>query len=80
MIRLVVLLSLMIALPAAAAAEAPSPAASAEAEAPRPARLKFKSRGPVCLCGNGLSEKDIERAAKRTADGPAEPHPSRSEK
>lgn len=25
-------------------------------------RLKFKSAGPVCICGEGLSERDIEQA------------------
>jgi len=25
-------------------------------------RLKFKSAGPVCMCGEGLSERDIEQA------------------
>ncbi len=25
-------------------------------------RLKFKSAGPVCICGEGLSERDIEKA------------------
>ena len=25
-------------------------------------RLKFKSSGPVCMCGQGMSERDIERA------------------
>lgn len=25
-------------------------------------RLKFKSSGPVCMCGEGMSERDIERA------------------
>ena len=28
-------------------------------------RLRFKSRGPVCMCGDGLSERDIERAMVR---------------
>ncbi len=27
-------------------------------------RLKFKKKGPVCMCGDGLDEKDI-RAAQR---------------
>jgi len=26
---------------------------------PRKSRLKFKDRGPTCLCADGLSEKDI---------------------
>lgn len=59
------MLSLMIAMPVMAAPEATSPAASSagEHDAPRAPRLKFKSRRPICMCGNGLSEKDIEQAA-----------------
>jgi|GEM_PF-2139655 len=26
---------------------------------PKKSRLKFKDRGPTCLCADGLSEKDI---------------------
>ena len=29
---------------------------------PAKGRLKFKSAGPVCMCGDGLSERDIEQA------------------
>jgi len=29
-------------------------------------RLKFKSAGPVCMCGEGMSEKDIEQALARS--------------
>jgi hypothetical protein len=25
-------------------------------------RLKFKSSGPVCMCGEGMNERDIEKA------------------
>lgn len=60
---------------AAANAVAVVPAASAETTAqatplrgglpPPSGRLKFKSAGPVCMCGDGLSEQDIERAATR---------------
>jgi len=28
-------------------------------------RLKFKSSGPVCMCGEGMSERDIEQAMAR---------------
>ena len=38
---------------------------------PAQGRLRFKSAGPVCMCGEGLSEKDIERAMAR--QGPAKP-------
>lgn len=32
-------------------------------------RLKFKSSGPVCMCAEGMSERDIEQAmAKSKAD------------
>lgn len=29
------------------------------AAAPKRPRLKFKGKGPTCLCADGLSEKDI---------------------
>ena len=29
-------------------------------------RLKFKSSGPVCMCGEGLSERDIEQALAKS--------------
>jgi len=32
---------------------------SAQSSSPRKSRLKFKDRGPTCLCADGLSEKDI---------------------
>lgn len=32
---------------------------------PAKGRLRFKSAGPVCMCGEGLSEKDIEAAMIR---------------
>ena len=28
-------------------------------------RLKFKSAGPVCMCAEGMSERDIEQAMAR---------------
>lgn len=28
-------------------------------------RLKFKSSGPVCMCAEGMSERDIERAMEK---------------
>lgn len=81
------MLSLMIAMPVAAAPDmaapntaTPAEGAASESNAPDSLRLKFKSRGPVCLCGNGLSEKDIERATKPSADRSTEPHPTRSKK
>lgn len=77
-----VLLSLMIAMPAIAAPDAavPEAGAASENEAARVPRLKFKSRRPICLCGNGMSEKDIEQGSRANANRPAEPHPTRSEK
>lgn len=79
-----VLLSLMIAMPAIAAPDAAVPetetGAASTNEAARAPRLKFRSRRPVCLCGNGMSEKDIEQASRANANRPAEPHPTRSEK
>lgn len=35
-------------------------AESPEANKKRP-RLKFKSKGPACMCADGLSEKDIQQ-------------------
>lgn len=61
---------------AAVAQEPASPAnASSPVSSPVPAsgRLKFKGRGPVCVCSSGLSERDIEQAAKRRADAGTEP-------
>lgn len=29
-------------------------------------RLKFKSAGPICMCAEGLSEKDIEQALAKS--------------
>lgn len=76
-----VLLSLMMPMPAIAAPDATVPQSAASAsEAPRAPRLKFKSRRPICLCGNGMSEKDIEQGSRANANRPAEPHPTRSEK
>ncbi len=76
-----VLLALMIAMTATAAPDAPIPpeSAASERDAPRAPRLKFKSRGPICLCGSGLSEKDIEQAT-RAQQRSTDPHPTRSEK
>jgi len=34
-------------------------------------RLKFKSAGPVCICGEGLSERDIEQGMARSKPGNA---------
>lgn len=28
-------------------------------------RLKFKSGGPVCMCGEGMNERDIERLTEK---------------
>lgn len=66
------LVLLAYATPAIAAPESQSqispPLTAASGGAPPPAgRLRFKSAGPVCMCGEGLSEKDIERAMARQA-------------
>lgn len=29
-------------------------------------RLKFKSSGPVCMCGNGMSEQDLLKALAKS--------------
>jgi len=46
------------------ATPAPLPISKSPGALPAPTgRLKFKSAGPVCLCGDGgLSERDIEQA------------------
>lgn len=36
---------------------------------PRAPRLKFRSRGPACMCLSGLSEADIQAAQSRREDG-----------
>ena len=50
----------------AAPASPPSPSATVATGGsgvpPAKGRLRFKSAGPVCMCGEGMSEKDIERA------------------
>lgn len=50
---------------AATLVSAPSASAAAAAQGGVPqatGRLKFKSAGPVCMCAEGLSERDIEQA------------------
>ena len=39
-----------------------------EAE-PRKPRLKYRSRGPACMCLNGLSEAEIQAAQRRREKG-----------
>lgn len=34
-------------------------------------RLKFKSGGPVCMCGEGMSERDIERLTEKLKENRA---------
>lgn len=76
-----VLLSLIAgaAPPVVAAADKSLPSSSTASGTPSlPAatgRLKFKSSGPVCMCGEGLSEKDIEQAlAKLQHEKSADQH------
>ena len=45
---------------------ATGPGAYAAVPAPK-GRLKFKSAGPVCMCGEGMSERDIEHALAKSA-------------
>ncbi|BAZ92408.1 hypothetical protein TspCOW1_27200 [Thiohalobacter sp. COW1] len=48
----------------------PTAAAGGEQKAePRSPRLKFRSRGPACMCLSGLSEADIQAAQSRREDG-----------
>ena len=35
---------------------------------PKKSRLKFKSRGPTCLCADGLTEADIVAQQKAASD------------
>lgn len=63
----IVVLSLAAAsvAPAAAAAGPETTAQAKQWQGGVPAakgRLKFKSSGPVCMCAEGLSERDIEQA------------------
>jgi hypothetical protein len=39
-----------------------------EAE-PRSPRLKYRSRGPACMCLSGLSEAEIQAAQRRREEG-----------
>lgn len=62
------LVILMHTAPALAAAELPLVPSATVAAAGSPkatGRLRFKSAGPVCMCGEGLSERDIEAAMRR---------------
>ncbi|HSH30316.1 MAG TPA: hypothetical protein VK971_10445 [Thiohalobacter sp.] len=36
---------------------------------PSSSRLKFRSRGPACMCLSGLSEADIQAAQSRREEG-----------
>ena len=48
------------------ASDMAAPATSGQGGVPAPkGRLKFKSSGPVCMCAEGLSEKDIEQAMSK---------------
>lgn len=64
----------------AVSAELITPATSGQGGVPAPkGRLKFKSSGPVCMCAEGLSEKDIEQAlakarSEKGADKSADPN------
>ena len=53
------------AAPALAADASPQPGMASgtySSVPPAKGRLKFKSNGPVCMCAEGLSERDIEQA------------------
>lgn len=55
----------------AAEPEIPKPVAEPAASADKPARLRFRSKGPACMCLDGLSEAEIaaaERARKRSTE------------
>lgn len=58
------------------ASDMAAPATSGQGGVPAPkGRLKFKSSGPVCMCAEGLSEKDIEQAlAKAKSEKSADPN------
>lgn len=42
--------------------------AAVEQPEPKKSRLKFKSRGPTCLCADGLTEADIVAQQKAASD------------
>lgn len=70
---LVVLLLLMPAATPVGATESPAAGRQAQSpeDAPAPGRLRFRSKGPACMCLDGLSEAEIaaaERARKASAD------------
>lgn len=67
-------------------AEMLKPATPGQGGVPAPrGRLKFKSSGPVCMCAEGLGERDIEQAlaksqSDKVADGNADASPGNSQK
>jgi len=65
------LLSLaVVAFAGVASAESTRQTTPAQGEVPAPTgRLKFRSAGPVCICGNGLSEKEIEQSTAKSKAG-----------
>lgn len=42
-------------------------------------RLKFRDRGPACMCAGGLSEEDIRRAERRRRPAAGEFEDSRTD-
>lgn len=57
--------------------ETVSPAPVPEAAVPKP-QLRFRGKGPICLCSTGLSESDIQQATHavikvKPAENAAEP-------
>lgn len=69
--------ALLLDAPAVRAEAGAGTAASADSQSgsvqqsPGPPRLRFRSKGPTCMCLDGLSEAEIEaaeRARKRSAD------------
>jgi len=54
--------------PAVSAEAATNQSTTVRGAAPAPTgRLKFKHSGPVCKCGDGLSEQDLEQALAKTS-------------
>lgn len=62
------------------ATRAAAPTDSTAGPAPGKPRLRFRSRGPVCMCSSGLSEKDVADRARGAETSSHEPQPARNEK
>lgn len=54
------------------------PTAPEPSPVPPASRLRFKGRGPVCMCVDGLSERDIGKMKRDATTSRTEPPPKRN--